>query len=232
MSSDPHLLPPSATHAEVALSRAAARLADVDPQCRQMWDPATCPASHLPWLAWAFSVDEWDSGWTDAQKRDVIAASYTVHRHKGTVAAVRTALAALGYDTELSEWFQWTPQGEPYTFGVLGELDERGLPPTMYDDIERVALAAKNVRSHLAWIRLRATVRGAFYIGGTTVSAEVVEIEPYALTEIETSGPLYMGAALIVTEIVEILPLGAPVLALADGSPLALTDGAPLRLMH
>ena len=66
--SDAHLLPPSATHAEVAVSRAMSRLADVEPQCRQMWDPATCPPSHLPWLAWAFSVDEWDSGWTDTQR--------------------------------------------------------------------------------------------------------------------------------------------------------------------
>ena len=232
MSDIPHLLPPSATHAEVAISRATARLADVPPMCREMWNPATCPATHLPWLAWAFSVDEWDSGWTTTQKRAVINASYTVHRHKGTVGAVRRALAALGYDTELSEWFNWTPQGEPYTFGVMGEIGDSGLPPTMYDDIERVALATKNVRSHLAWIRLRATTRGKFYVGGTTISAEVVEIEPYSLTELQTQGPLYLGAALIVVETVEILPAGQPVLTLVDGAPLALADAAPLALMN
>ena len=230
--SDAHLLPPSATHAEVAVSRAMSRLANVEPQCRQMWNPATCPAAHLPWLAWAFSVDEWDSGWTDTQKRAVINASYTVHRHKGTVGAVRRALAALGYNTELSEWFQWLPQGEPYTFGVMGEIGDAGLPPTMYDDIERVALATKNVRSHLAWIRLRATVRGKFYIGGTTLSAEVVEIEPYSLTLLESRGPLYVGAALIVVETVEIFPRGPLVLGLVDGAPLALADAAPLALMN
>ena len=230
--SDAHLLPPSATHAEVAISRATARLADVPPMCRQMWDPATCPPSHLPWLAWAFSVDEWDSGWTDTQKRAVINASYTVHRHKGTVGAVRRALAALGYDTELSEWFQWLPQGEPYTFGVMGEIGDAGLPPTMYDDIERVALATKNVRSHLAWIRLRATVRGKFYIGGTTLSAEIVSVEPYKLTELETQGALFVGGAFITYETVEIFPRGPAVLALIDGAPLALTDAAPLALMN
>ena len=232
MSDIPHLLPPSASPMEVALSRAMARLANVPPFCRQMWDPATCPPSHLPWLAWAVSVDEWDSAWSDAQKRGVIEASYQVHRHKGTVGAVRRALAALGYNTELSEWFQWAPEGIPYTFGVTGEIGDEGLPPTMYDDIERVALATKNVRSHLAWIRLRATVRGKFYVGGTTISAEVVEIEPYSLTELQTQGPLYVGAALIVVETVEILPAGQPVLTLVDGAPLLLTDGAPLRLLH
>ena len=230
--SDAHLLPPSATHAEVAVSRAMSRLADVEPQCRQMWDPATCPPSHLPWLAWAFSVDEWDSGWTTAQKRAVINASYTVHRHKGTVGAVRRALAALGYNTELSEWFQWLPQGEPYTFGVMGEIGDAGLPPTMYDDIERVALATKNVRSHLAWIRLRATVRGKFYVGGTTIAAEIVSVEPYKLTQIESQGPLFVGAALITYETVEIFPRGPLVLVLVDGAPLALADAAPLALMN
>ena len=230
--SDAHLLPPSATHAEVAVSRAMSRLADVEPQCRQMWDPATCPPSHLPWLAWAFSVDEWDSGWTATQKRAVINASYTVHRHKGTVGAVRRALAALGYDTELSEWFQWLPQGEPYTFGVMGEIGDAGLPPTMYDDIERVALATKNVRSLLAWIRLRATVRGKFYIGGTTLSAEIVSVEPYKLTELETQGALFVGGAFITYETVEIFPRGPAVLALIDGAPLALADAAPLALMN
>lgn len=230
--SNAHLLPPSATHAEVAISRATARLADVPPMCREMWNPATCPATHLPWLAWAFSVDEWDSGWSNTQKRAVINASYTVHRHKGTVGAVRRALAALGYNTELSEWFQWLPQGEPFTFGVMGEIGDAGLPPTMYDDIERVALATKNVRSHLAWIRLRATVRGKFYVGGTTIAAEIVSVEPYKLTQIESQGPLFVGAALITYETVEIFPRGPLVLGLVDGAPLALADAAPLALMN
>lgn len=88
------------------------------------------------------------------------------------------------------------------------------------------------MRSHLAWIRLRATIRGKFYIGGTTLSAEVVEIEPYSLTLLESRGPLYVGAALIVVETVEILPAGQPVLSLADGAPLLLTDGTALRLLH
>lgn len=71
-----------------------------------------------------------------------------------------------------------------------------------------------------------------FYVGGTTLSAETVEIQPYQLTELESTGPLYVGAALIAVETVEILPLGNPVLALQDGTPLPLTDGAPLRLLH
>lgn len=26
---------------------------------RELWNPDTCPANLLPWLAWSFSVDRW-----------------------------------------------------------------------------------------------------------------------------------------------------------------------------
>lgn len=226
------ILPPNATALERALSGTSARLSDVPVVVRELWNPDACPAAHLPWLAWALSVDDWNAAWSDAQKRAVVAASYTVHTQKGTVGAMRAALGALGYAIELAEWFQESPPAAPYTFGVTAELGAAGLDARMWDEITAVALSAKNARSHLRYVRLRATVRGPLYVGGTTLSAEIVEVQPYQLREIEPRGPLYAGAALIVTEIVEILPLGAPVLALADGTPLALTDGALLRLLH
>ena len=226
------LLPPNAMPVELALSLSMARLADVPPKCREMWNPDTCPASHLPWLAWAVSVDEWNHAWSDAQKRAVIKASFKVHQHKGTVGALRAALSAIGYDIEMMEWFQESPPGEPYTFGLTAELDGRGIDAGLWDEIESVALAAKNARSHLRYVRLRSTVRGKFYVGGTTISAEIVSVEPYKLTELETRGPLFVGAAVITYETVEIFPRGPGVLALIDGAPLQLTDGAPLRLMN
>lgn len=226
------LLPPNASRLERGIGLAMDRLSRVPVVVREMWDPATCPVGHLPWLAWAFSVDDWDSAWPADTKRAVIQASYEVHAHKGTVAALRAAIDALGYGIELTEWFQESPPATPYTFGLTAELDGRGIAPWLWDEIERAAIEAKNVRSHLRYVRLRSTIRGRFYVGGTTISAEVVEIEPYSLTELQTQGPLYLGAALIVVETVEILPAGQPVLTLVDGAPLLLTDGAPLRLLH
>lgn len=79
-------------------------------------NPATCPAHLLGWLAWAMSVDTWDSSWSDAVKREVIQASVPVHRIKGTRAAVMTSLKALGFHTDLTEWFQDVPPGPPGTF--------------------------------------------------------------------------------------------------------------------
>lgn len=224
------LLPPNASRLERGIGLAMDRLSRVPVVVREMWDPATCPVGHLPWLAWAFSVDDWDSEWPADTKRAVIQASYEVHAHKGTVAALRTAIDALGYGIELTEWFQESPPATPYTFGLTAELDGRGIAPGLWDEIERAAIEAKNVRSHLRYVRLRSTLRGRFYVGGTTISAEIVAVEPYALRELETRGPMFIGAACIAYETVEIFPRGAPVLAFVDGPHLTLTDGAELRL--
>ena len=51
------ILPPNVTRAERALEGATARLDDVPVPIRSMWNPATCPAFLLPWIAWGLSID-------------------------------------------------------------------------------------------------------------------------------------------------------------------------------
>lgn len=98
------ILPPNATPAERAFEAALAGLCDLPVPVGDLWNPARCPAALLPWLAWALSVDDWDSTWSEERKRAVIAASVEVHRHKGTVGSVRRALRAAGWgDAEIHE---------------------------------------------------------------------------------------------------------------------------------
>jgi phage tail P2-like protein len=98
----PSLLPQNRTGQEHAIEQTqAARIAGMDVPVDRLWNPSTCPAALLPWLAWALSVDEWDDAWPEETKRRVIADSVTVHRVKGTVGAVRRALAAAGYGDAL-----------------------------------------------------------------------------------------------------------------------------------
>jgi phage tail P2-like protein len=94
---DPSLLPPSATDQERAIANSLARLSDVPVPIRTLYNAATCPLALLPWLAWAYSVGEWDSEWPEATKRAVIASSVAVHRIKGTPASIQMALTAAGY---------------------------------------------------------------------------------------------------------------------------------------
>lgn len=91
------LLPPNATPFELALEGATSRVSNVPLPIRDVWNVQTCPSAVLPWLAWAFDVNEWDSNWPDQVQRAVIAASVAVHKIKGTVGSVKQALAVAGY---------------------------------------------------------------------------------------------------------------------------------------
>lgn len=91
------LLPPSSTPLERALDQtAAARLAALPSVVASLWNADTCPSALLPYLAWAMSVDEWNDGWGVDKKRAVIKESRHIHQHKGTLSAIKRALAALG----------------------------------------------------------------------------------------------------------------------------------------
>lgn len=55
-------------------------------------DPEKVDARFLTWLAYRFSADIWDEGWTEEKKRDVIAQLFELHRLKGTEEGIRRAL--------------------------------------------------------------------------------------------------------------------------------------------
>lgn len=117
MTAPPTLLPPNATALERALASVIARISDVPVPIGDLWNPARCPAPLLPWLAWALSVDEWDSSWTEDVQRAVIAASVEIHRHKGSLWSVRQALSLIGYgDCDITEGWQTMVAG-PWSVG-------------------------------------------------------------------------------------------------------------------
>lgn len=172
------LLPCNATPQERALSEAIARLSDVPVLVREQWNPDTCPAALLPWLAWAMSVDVWDPAWTDAQKRGAIQASFAVHQRKGTIGAVRSALNALGLDIRMTEWFQDSPPAAPYTFRLSVVIDQSGVTQAQLIPVISVVESTKNLRSHLSEIAVEVTTRAASpVVGGTTVSGNNITVE-------------------------------------------------------
>ena len=160
------LLPPNATPQELAMEQASARVGDVPTPVRDVWNPDTCPAALLPWLAWAYSVDNWDATWTPAQQRDSIRASVDVHRYKGTIGAVRDALDALGFTVVIQEWFNKLPEGEPYTFDVILTTDQIGIDQSAMAKILRVIEGTKNLRSHISTIRPTIKTASNIFIGG------------------------------------------------------------------
>lgn len=144
------LLPPNATPAERALSEAMGRVGDVPVIVKQVWNPDTCPADILPWLAWAFSVDTWSPEWTEQQKRNSIKTSIASQRIKGTLGAVESQLAALGINIVVQEWFQQEPKGDPYTFKLIITTSQEPVTLESMKDIIDIVNTNKNLRSHLS----------------------------------------------------------------------------------
>jgi phage tail P2-like protein len=147
------LLPPNRTALEARL--AASHPLALPVPLRTLWNPATCPAHCLPFLAWAFSVDQWHESWPESVKRRVIANSAELHRIKGTRPAVELAMESLGVEVELTEWFEATPHLPRGTFRAVLYVNENLTPEapallsdTLYTQLRQAIDNAKNQRSH------------------------------------------------------------------------------------
>ncbi|SDE41762.1 phage tail protein, P2 protein I family [Paraburkholderia lycopersici] len=174
MSNAPSLLPPNATATERRLEQVGARISDIPTPVRDMWNPDACPVALLPWLAWGFGVDEWDSDWSEAQKRSAIKNALFVQKHKGTIGSVKRALAALGYDIVVQEWFNQIPAGDPGTFDVLLDSNQTGIDQAALTRILELIDRYKNLRSHLVRVRPSVTTRGGPILAGVcTVGHEI-----------------------------------------------------------
>lgn len=112
------LLPANSKPLEHALASITAKLETIPVPFEIIWDVDTCPDSYLPFLAYAWSVDEWNDAWSPENQRAVIRNSIWVHQRKGTLGAVKRALQAMGYDASVIEWFQKSPTGTPGTFSI------------------------------------------------------------------------------------------------------------------
>ncbi|MEE1886224.1 phage tail protein I [Pseudomonas carassii] len=225
-----HLLPPNATAQERALSEAIARISDVPILVRKSWDPDTCPTELLPWLAWAFSVDEWQPSWTEQEKRDVIKASLDVHRHKGTPGSLAKALAPLGYGVEVREWWQMTPPGEPYTFEVTLVATDKPVTPESYERAEHTALQYKNLRSHLTRVSAVSEQRTTIRLAATTASGDDCTVWPYSPPPVKLEAVLLaMASACQDAVTTSIFPVGYVAgenyRITEDGQPRITTDG-------
>lgn len=168
------LLPPSSTPLERALADTVAKVSTLPTPARDLWNPDTCPVELLPWLAWAFSLDDWDVTWTESQQRAAVKASYSVHRYKGTIGSVKDALQALGLGVQVQEWFNQIPAGDPYTYKLLLEVNQYGVSLAQLETIQAVVENAKNLRSHMTTLDLTVASNATVYIGAVTMSGNEI----------------------------------------------------------
>lgn len=156
------LLPPNRTPLETHVAQGLSRLSKIPVPIHQLWNPHTCPVALLPWLAWSLNLETWDSGWSEALKRQQVAAAINIARHKGTAKSVRDVVASFGSHLTLREWWQTHPRGEPYTFSLVLTLGD-GVPHTaaFQQQIRQRIDSVKPVRAHYtltAGIRAESTL--------------------------------------------------------------------------
>lgn len=170
------LLPPNSSDIERAAASVGAAATDLPVILRELWSPEGCPARLLPWLAWAWSVDEWDDSWSDRQKRNAIAASLSVQKHKGTIGAVSSALGAIGFRSRVQEWFRQTPAGDPYTFRIYVDVDQDPVSQSGILKVLDIVERNKSLRSSLETVIQEITSRSIVTIAAATVTGTNSEL--------------------------------------------------------
>ena len=174
---------------------ACAELVNVPVPLRDLWNADRCPVNLLPFLAWACSVDRWDDAWPESTKRGTIKASYFIHKHKGTIAAVRRVVESLGYLIRITEWWQTTPPGVPGTFRLdVGVLDT-GITDAMFQEMERLIADAKPVSRHMTGLAIYLESRGSIYAGACAYHGDAMTVYPWIAETIEVRGTLLQAGA-------------------------------------
>lgn len=155
---------------------------------RTLYNPDTCPAHLLPWLAWAWSVDRWDNQWSEPIKRAAIRSAFYVHAHKGTIGALRRVVEPLGYLIDVSEWWETQPPGVPGTFKLEVGVLETGITEEMYLELAALIDDAKPLTRHLTGLAIGLGVTGQIYIGACQYDGEETDVYPPPQHDIEIAG--------------------------------------------
>ncbi|MFJ4193945.1 phage tail protein I [Pseudomonas sp. NPDC089534] len=155
---------------------------------RALYNPDTCPVHLLPHLAWAWSVDRWDPAWPEPVKRAAIKASFYIHKHKGTIGALRRVVEPLGYLIEVLEWWQTAPEGVPGTFALKVGVLDTGITEQMYQELERLIDDAKPVSRKLTGLAISLETQGHLNIAATLYDGDEIDVYPPVMRDIEVTG--------------------------------------------
>ncbi|MCC8364988.1 phage tail protein I [Xenorhabdus sp. PB61.4] len=188
------LLPVGSSPLEVAAAEALSCLAAVPVPIRDVWQPDRCPVRLLPYLAWAWSVDRWDMDWPEQVKRESIKAAMFVHKHKGTIGAIRRVVEPFGYLIRVIEW--WQNHDAPGTFRLDIGVMEIGITEATYYELERLISDAKPASRHLIGMSIQLETGGTAYCAVTSYDGDILTVYPYMTECITTTGADVVGAGI------------------------------------
>ncbi|MEJ4046242.1 phage tail protein I [Erwinia sp. SLM-02] len=198
------LLPPGSTSLERRLAQGCSGMSDLQAPLRTLWDPATCPASFLPWLAWAFSVDRWDERWEESIRRRVVQDAFYIHQHKGTTSAIRRVVEPFGFLIRIVEW--WQTGDPPGTFRLDIGVQDQGITDETWQELERLIDDAKPCSRQLIGLSIHLQTSGPLWVGAASYIGEEITVYPYINEVITSGGTAYEGGAVHVIDAMRVNP--------------------------
>nr|WP_314426911.1 phage tail protein I [uncultured Erwinia sp.] len=198
------LLPPGSTTLERRLAQGCSGMSDLHAPLRTLWDPATCPASFLPWLAWAFSVDRWDERWEESIRRRVVQDAFYIHQHKGTTSAIRRVVEPFGFLIRIVEW--WQTGDPPGTFRLDIGVQDQGITDETWQELERLIDDAKPCSRQLIGLSIHLQTSGPLWVGAASYIGEEITVYPYINEVITSGGTAYEGGAVHVIDAMRVNP--------------------------
>ncbi|WP_151883673.1 phage tail protein I [Pseudomonas putida] len=187
------LLPGNATDLERQAAEALAKIGRVPVPIRVLINPDLCPVALLPFLAWAFSVDRWDSRWPEAAKRASIRSSFFIHSRKGTIGALRRVVEPLGYLIEVVEWFQTEPNGVRGTFALKVGVSDAGISEETYQELTWLIDDARPVSRHLTGLAISLETSGSITFAARLHEGDELDVYPPAPRDIDVTGSIGRG---------------------------------------
>jgi phage tail P2-like protein len=176
-------LPPNTTALERAIAVACAKIVDIPVPIRDLWNPDRCRVDLLPFLAWACSVDRWDDTWPESIKRGSIKAAYYIHKHKGTIAAVRRVVESMGYLSKIVEWWQTEPKGQRGTFSLEVGVQDKGITEALYIEMARLIDDARPLSRHLKELQISLDLKIQSFSGVWINDGDEIDIYPWPSNE-------------------------------------------------
>lgn len=202
--SNSSLMPPGSSALERRLAQACSGISGLNVPLRDLWNPAICPVSFLPYLAWAFSVDRWDESWAESVKRQVVSDAFYIHQHKGTISAIRRVVEPFGFLIRVIEW--WKTNESPGTFRLDIGVQDQGITEETYQELERLISDAKPCSRHLLGMSINLQVSGETRMAAASYDGDDLTVYPYTPEIISVSGAAYGGAAVHVIDLMEVGP--------------------------
>lgn len=164
------------------------------------------PEELLDLLAYEKHVDFYQVNLPISQKRNLVKSSISLHRKKGTPAAIYMVFDKLSLDSNLKEWFQYG--GDPYYFKIEVNIKDKSVSEETLSALIRMINEYKNVRSHLEKIDVFYTTDSKLFVGACSLYGEEITVYPWQITNIDTKGIYRLGSAQQVFDTTTIYPKG------------------------